>query len=251
MFYIREMLFRSKYTIFTVFSVFFICFIYKNVLVFLLTESVLSCLTTAPFYKVDHFIYTHPTELFTVQVLLVVYFCLFFTFSYFIWQIFDFLKSSISKSEYFRFQNILCFAIFFIIVSNVLGLYYIFPNIWFFLESFNCSLTLHQSSTFFLELRIYEYFLFTTNFIRVINLSMLFMLSLLIVFLFYGLKNLIYWKKLFIFFNMVFATLLSPPDIYSQLIIFLILTLLLECLICILVVTNKTRKFIFFNTVTY
>ena len=48
---------------------------------------------------------------------------------------------------------------------------------------------------------------------------------------YFGLSNIIRWKKLFIFLNIVFATLLSPPDVYSQLMILCILSLIFEAII--------------------
>jgi len=47
----------------------------------------------------------------------------------------------------------------------------------------------------------------------------------------FGFEKLLYWKKLFLFCNIVFATLLSPPDVYSQLLILSILTFFLEAII--------------------
>jgi Sec-independent protein secretion pathway component TatC len=49
----------------------------------------------------------------------------------------------------------------------------------------------------------------------------------------FGVSNILYWKKLFIFINIVCATLLSPPDVYSQIIILFFLSFIFESLIFI------------------
>ena len=59
---------------------------------------------------------------------------------------------------------------------------------------------------------------------------------------YFGLSNIIRWKKLFIFLNIVFATLLSPPDVYSQIIILLLLTFCFEAIIFVTLYFLKLDK---------
>jgi len=56
-----------------------------------------------------------------------------------------------------------------------------------------------------------------------------------------GLKALTKWKKLFIFANIVFATLLSPPDVLNQLLLLSFFTLLLELALFVLTFYFKIR----------
>ena len=58
------------------------------------------------------------------------------------------------------------------------------------------------------------------------------------------LKKKLYWKKLFTFFNVVFATLLSPPDVFSQLVFLFILTVLFELIMVFSVLQSKLNKYI-------
>jgi Sec-independent protein secretion pathway component TatC len=83
---------------------------------------------------------------------------------------------------------------------------------------------------------------FVLNFIYTVNFFIfVFFLSFLFIF-FFGFEKLLYWKKLFLFINIVFATLLSPPDVYSQLAILFVLTLFLEVIIFLNLYFYKAQK---------
>ena len=249
MFYINELVFRCFYIVSSFVITLIIGYFNKSVLVFSFTQSILT-LDSETLLKVDHFIYTHPLELLTVQISLIFYFSIFLSIPYFLWQLIDFLKSGLTEREYKKICKIKSIFLIILYSSNLVCFIYLFPNIWFFFETFNSTLTL-QVSNFFLELRIYEYFCFIKDFIYLVNLSFSFLIILFFLFLYYGFKSLIHWKKLFILLNMMFATLLSPPDVYSQLIIFCFLTFILEGLILFFIVMYKLYKYIFFNMVTY
>jgi len=114
----------------------------------------------------------------------------------------------------------------------------------FFFESFNKLVNQDNVLSIFLELKLYDYFLFLTDFMYLVNICLFFLLVLFILFLACGLKYLIHWKKLFIFINIVFATLLSPPDVYSQLMILVVLTFIFEFTIFFYTFYNKIFKYL-------
>jgi Sec-independent protein secretion pathway component TatC len=94
------------------------------------------------------------------------------------------------------------------------------------------------------ELKLNDYIIFLLSFLTLLNF-----IYLLFYILFYfiksiGLKKLIDWKKLFVFFNIVFSTLLSPPDIYSQLTVLFLLLFLFEFLLFMYIVILKNKKYI-------
>jgi Sec-independent protein secretion pathway component TatC len=75
-----------------------------------------------------------------------------------------------------------------------------------------------------------------------VNSFLFLFLALLFLILRFGVSNLLKWKKLFILLNIVFATLLSPPDVYSQLTILGFLTLILETSILFFLYITKISK---------
>lgn len=251
MFYLKEVIYRCQYYLLSFFITTVLCYSSKSILLFLLAQSVVSFYDQQNSLIIDHFIYTHPVELFRVQVFLIIYFSILFTIPILIWTVVDFLKSSFVLLEY---RNI-CKAIFFLfsltILFNKVFCFNIFPKIWFFFYDFNKSTETSQTFSFFLELRIYEYFSFLMNFFYLINISFGLFVICVSIFALKNFKKLIYWKKLFIFLNIMFATLLSPPDIYTQLFIFIFLTLLFESLIFVCLFYVKYSKHILLNMVTY
>jgi len=226
MFYLTELFFRFKYSFLSLSLSIFIAYFYKNILFILLTFPLLDC-----FYNLNNFIYTHPTELLTIHFLLILLISLTFQIPYILWHFLDFTKTSLLKNEYFKMLKVLIICTFFLIIFNFLFFYIIFPKFWLFFYSFSFSFHESQTLNFFLELRVQEYFNFVINFIYSVNLFILIFFAIFFLILMFGFEKLLYWKKLFLFCNIVFATLLSPPDVYSQLLILFILTFFLEAII--------------------
>ena len=220
MFYIKELIFRIQYFLVSLSLTLILCYIYRNLLLYLLTFSVLSSNNDSNNSGVDYFIYTHPSELLTIYFLVVFYFSGLFLFPFFVWNFLDFLKSSLLCSEYYFLLQLFLILVIIIGLSNLFCFLNLFPTFWIFFESFNnLSSKINNELNFFLELRIQDYFLFLSSFLYLINICLFFLLFICFLFSFYGIKTLLHWKKLFIFFNIVFATLLSPPDVYSQLLL--------------------------------
>jgi len=226
MFYLTELFFRFKYSFLSLSLSIFIAYFYKNILFILLTFPLLDY-----FYNLNNFIYTHPTELLTIHFLLILLISLIFQIPYILWHFLDFIKTSLLKNEYFKMLKVLIICTFFLIIFNFLFFFLIFPKFWLFFYSFSFSFHESQTLNFFLELRVQEYFNFVINFIYSVNLFILIFFAIFFLILMFGFEKLLYWKKLFLFCNIVFATLLSPPDVYSQLLILFILTFFLEAII--------------------
>lgn len=226
MFYLTELFFRFKYSFLSLSLSIFIAYFYKNILFILLTFPLLDY-----FYNLNNFIYTHPTELLTIHFLLILLISLIFQIPYILWHFLDFTKTSLLKNEYLKMLKVLIICTFFLIIFNFLFFFIIFPKFWLFFYSFSFSFHESQTLNFFLELRVQEYFNFVINFIYSVNLFILIFFAIFFLILMFGFEKLLYWKKLFLFCNIVFATLLSPPDVYSQLLILFILTFFLEAII--------------------
>ena len=244
MFYIKEIILRFQYVLISFFFTLLLCYIYRNLLLYFLTFSILSKGVDSEILGVNYFIYTHPSELFSTYLLVIFYFSILLLLPYFLWNTLDFLKSSLLAVEYLRLRILSTLLAMSIILFNFFCFINLFPNFWFFFESFNNSSDKSNILNFFLELRIQDYFLFLNSFLRLTNICLFFLIFVYFLFSFYGLKNLLHWKKLFIFMNIVFATLLSPPDVYSQLFIFSILMFNFEVLVFCYIFYHKVCKYI-------
>jgi len=243
MFYIKEFFFRFQYFIISFFMSASVCYIYKNVLVLTICCSLINYYSN--FYgSFNTFIYNHPTELLKTQFLTGFLFILLSLAPYSIWLLLDFVKSCLSETEHkeLRILAVIVFVIYGFL--NLLCFVILFPYIWSFFQSLN-TLKDYESSSLvvFFELRIQDYFNFLIDFFYLINL-LFFVFILFYTFIFYfGIISLITWKKLFIFINIMFATFLSPPDVYSQILVFLSLSFISEFIVAFYLYFFKLKKY--------
>ncbi len=240
MFYLSELLLRLKYVIISLILTFISCISYKNLLIPIISLSVIRNSD-----RFGNFIYTNPTELLKVQLYLIVIFSLFILLPYLIWNILEFAKSSLFKYEYKKVKILSIFLIIFFYFSNILVNSLLFPKIWLFFENFNFSNNNAGLLSFSPELKIEEYLNFLIDFTFVVNSFLILFLILLSILLKFGVSKLLKWKKLIILLNIVFATLLSPPDVYSQLTILIFLSIVLETNILIFLLFTKITKYYF------
>jgi sec-independent protein translocase protein TatC len=243
MFYVKEIFFRSQYFFLSSILTVFVCSWYKNVLMFLLTYNILSSNSGSKLSGVDYIIYTHPSELFTIYTTIILYLAGALSFLQILWSSLDFLKSSLTIKEYLHLLKFFRFLSLSMCFSNLVCLSILFPRFWVFLESFNNSTILGKDIHLFLELRIQDYFLFLGDFLYLMNIFSFFFFCVCFSFKFYELKRLLRWKKFFIVTNIMFATFLSPPDLYSQISILMTLTILLELVVHSFAFTYKVHKF--------
>jgi len=242
MFYLRELFFRFKYSLNSLVFVFLICFKYKTILFILFTYPVLFDKTQLQ-SNITHFIYTHPVELFNIYLLLItLYACLLFL-PYICWQGIDFLKSSLHVNEYKRLKRVITYTFGTFLIINIFSFLIVLPKVWILVNKFNYYAGLNQEINFFFELKVSDYFSFFVSYLYYINIFILILFFTYAFINYLGLKELIRRKKLFIFLNIVFATLLSPPDVSSQLIILFFLTLMFEYTIYFYIFLFKFKKY--------
>ena len=189
------------------------------------------------------FIFTHPAELLKVQIFASLFFSVFYSLPYISWTFLEFFKSSFYKNEYKSIKKIVLSVLMFFFIANITINLVLFPNIWTFFENFNTTKTTGGALNFFFELRIEEYTRFLSDFTYLTNFFFIIFVLIAFIIINFGVSSLLNWKRLFILLNIVFATLLSPPDVYSQLIILAFLSLILELCIIISLYFIKIYKY--------
>ena len=230
MFYLRELLFRTKIFIFSFFLLLSVGSVYKNSVLVLLSISLLNKFSNST-TEFSNFIYTHPIELFKVYLYSTFLIAVFLVIPYGIWQFLDFFKSSFTQRRYKNIKNFFLYFISFISFLNLILFSYFLPLLWYFFKTFNLETPATKTLNFFFELRVQEYFTFVLDFLYLINLFLIVFIGVICIAGYFGLANCIYWKKLFIFFNIICATVLSPPDVPSQVLLFLLLHVIFEVLL--------------------
>ena len=233
-------------------SLFFIIFqmySYKHTLLFYVIKPNITSSHKTNFY----FICTNVTEGFISywQIVLNYWIQLFFIFT--ILHFFLFFLPGLYQSE----KNLIlyCFLVYFIFIFIFIFIYnrFVLPFSWSFFNNIlditanNDKLSQQKILHLFFEIKINEYlnFYFTLYYISLVFTHLLFIVSFKLNILyknssFKNIKN--YRKKLYFLF-FVFSTLITPPDIFSQIIIAFILIFLLELIIFFIIWFNKKIRF--------
>ena len=198
---------RNKFVLLTVtiFSTLLVCYWYKEALLFLATQMHLNDENL-------YFIFTDVTEIFSVYFRVV----FFFSIPIILWYVFHHLFSFLSTALYFYEYRLISFlwvsGTFFLVLSFFLSSYIIIPFGWNFFLSFQLQ------EGFYFEARIGEYFSFYTQ-IYVLCIIYCQLFTVLFIFLVEIQRNYFYvkkYRKSYYYIFLIFATLMTPPDIISQ-----------------------------------
>lgn len=237
MFYFTELIYRLKFFVLSFFFLLIIGYTYYDIIFVILHFSYTISLTT----QTDYYIYTHPLELYFSQIRLVVFSSCLFIFPYLIWTLLDFNKTSLYWHEFSTVKKNLVNYITLIVIIYI-GIYYLIINYFFyFIEIFNKN-CLSNLILFFFELKVQE----LVNFIFLINkMLILITFSLLIFFILINklsMFKILKLKRIIYFFLILISTVLTPPDILSQISSIILLIFILEILILKKLILNFMVK---------
>ena len=238
--YYKEIRNRFFLIILTWISCLIVCYSYKEILLFALINfnySLIEC------NKNFYFIFTDITEVFTVYMELSIFMANQIVIVFLLYQIVMFFTSSLYKFEYIRLQFALKVFITSWLLSTVLLYSLIIPFSWNFFLGFRESSN-NQSFELFFETRLIEYFHYFTSiyYISLINCQFLGLLTVIVLTLNKRLKQSTRFRKLFYLIFIVFSTMVTPPDIISQISLTLLLIITYEVLLLV--------RFININMVT-
>ena len=226
MFYIRELYLKFLLLLWSFSCVFIVLYFNKFNLIWLTTSPLLYYLKNTSFFGV--FIYTHPIELFNVIINLTLYFTIIILFPYFLWLIMDFFKSGFYLYEYLLVKQQTMCILFVVLFFNFIEFIYFLPSIWIFFESFTDNKI--EDIKILMEIKIQDFFYFIFDYILTLNFLNL-IICFYLYFIIYSITSLLKNKKLMLTLNILFATIISPPEFIFQLILFLILLIFSESLI--------------------
>ena len=225
--YYLEIKNRILLLLFTWASLLIVCYHFKEPLLFTFVNS------NKYHNNVPYFIFTNVDEIFYVYLRLVFFIANQFTFIILLYHILIFLSLGLYDAEYSKLSSILKIFIITWLCSVILLKTIIIPFSWSFFLSFQNASGYLQPTSFFFEARILEYFEYFVNFYY-ICLANCQLLALSILFL----NNISEktgtiktFRKLFYLVFILFSTITTPPDIFSQIIMSLSLILIYELLI--------------------
>jgi sec-independent protein translocase protein TatC len=199
-------------------SVILVSYIFKEVLLFLITKQNISF----SFYSKEmvYFIFTDVTEIFYGYLMLMFFFGTQIFFLYFVYHLLTFISLGLYRDEYkylvFIFKTSVLIYFFSIIVFNKV----LFPFSWNFFLSFQ-NFDILKSIMLHFEAKLSEYLTFYITFYYICILY--FQIFVFLILVFDYLKNEIIiikrFRKFLYYFFVIFSTLVTPPDVSSQLIL--------------------------------
>ena len=213
----------------------FVSYFYKETLLFLLIKPNFFLINPTPFY----FIFTNLIEIFSTYLKLVYFLsnqiCL-ICLSY---HIFLFLSPGLYYNEYKLLKRVFFISLLFFFLSILILNTIILPACWNFFLSFQKTIA-NNSINLHFEAKINEYLKFYINLYFMCSLSCQ-MFMVIILFLIYikgDLKLIKKFRKIFYLLFVIFATIITPPDVTSQLILSISMICLYEVLVLSILFKN-------------
>ena len=234
--YLFELRNKLILIIITFFSALLICYWYKDVLLFLVTQIHLNDENL-------YFIFTDVTELFYTYFKLISFFSIQITLWYLLYHIFSFLSTALYIQEFNFLSFLFKSTTFFWFFSSFLSSYILIPFGWSFFLGFQ------SQQGFYFEARISEYFEFYSGFY---TLCLIYCQFFTLLFLF--LKDIQesgpYVKrsrKFYYYTFLLLSTILTPPDLVSQIFTTILMIVVYEIVLFFLIAKFWVN---FFSSVT-
>lgn len=213
---------RNKFILFivTLFSTLLVCYKYKEVLLFLITQMHLND-------KSLYFIFTNVTELFYIYFKIVVFFSVQVTSWYFFYHTLSFLSTALYFREFKFLRFLFNSGTFFWLFSCLLSSYILIPLGWNFFLSFQLQQDFH------FEARISEYFNFYTEayFLCFIYCQLFPIMFFFLADIEQNYVSIKKYRKVYFYLFLVLSTMVTPPDLASQIIIAVLIIVIYEAIL--------------------
>ena len=240
-----EMYYRMLFITLGCFYVYIVCYIYKQTLMYLLIKPIF-------FDKnIYYFIFTSITDVLYVYWSILTFFTFHFFFFFFFFNLYCFMLPGLYKKEIYIINKSCFFCLgFFIILIRIFYMFLI-PYIWnifSYLNYISSSYLVQRGgvkytiSFMFFEAKLVDYLsVFFDIYILCCFFYIFFLISGLTLKYFFDIKIIELKKnRKFIYFLIIFlATVITPPDIFSQLFFSLFMIIIFETFIIALFIINK------------
>jgi sec-independent protein translocase protein TatC len=202
-----------------------ISYFYKETLLFLLIKPI----SSIPIY----FIFTNITEILSTYLKLVYFLSNQIFLICFAYHILMFLAPGLYYCEYQLLTKVVLLSFFFFFFSVFMLNTMILPACWHFFLSFQKTITTSSTINLYFEAKINEYINFYVNLYYMCNLNcqMFMTIILFLIFIKNDLRLIKKFRKIFYLTFVVFATIITPPDIPTQLIFSASIIIIYEILI--------------------
>lgn len=219
-------------------STILVSYVFKEVLLFIFTKQNTSLKVYAN--EVFYFIFTDVTEIFSAYITLILFVGNQVIILYLCYHILVFVALGLYKFEYNYLVFIFKTCLFLFSISIVIFNKVLFSFSWNFFLSFQHFVTL-KSLTLHFEAKLSEYLNFYITFYYICTLYFQTFLLLILFFDYFKneLKIIKRFRKFFYYFFVVFSTLVTPPDVVSQIILSFSIILSYEILVFYLILKKS------------
>jgi len=231
--YVKEIQFRLFFVCFCFFFNFLTLYYYKEQVIFSLGQH-----QTTHF---PHFIATNLPEIFLCLIKFSLHLALYCTFPLIIAQFWLFIIPALYTYEHKALKYFLTLSILLYFLSNFLLCTKLLPYCWKFFSAFQLNYE-HNGISVQLEARLHEYINFFTNTLFSVNLTLNCCLFLSFFLLKFPTHILIKLRKIIYFSGFIAATIITPPDVLSQIITGACLFLLYEVFVFSIFLTKQYKK---------
>lgn len=233
LFYLQEI----QYRLFIVFC----CCLLNFIIIYINKEQVIYLLGQHQENIFPYFIATNLTEIFFSYIKLSIFLAFYLAYPIIILQLWFFLKPGLYQYENKILRNLIILTIILYITTNIVSYNIFLPYCWKFFSGFefnaeNFLVGIH------LETRLNDYLEF---FMKVfLSLNFLFHIFISFILLLKKLKldYLVYYRKVVYLLCFIIATIGTPPDIFSQIIIGTLLILIYEAFLLSFFILSKYKR---------
>ena len=197
---------------------FSVCYTNKEVLLFLIAESNKSINAIE---QTNYFIFTNITEVLNVYIELTFFISNQILMIALIYQIFMFISLGLYGFEFDRLKMTIQLFLITWVISSILLYVIIIPFSWDFFLSFQETLGYNKQLPLFFEARLNEYLTYFINlyYLSLLNCQFLALIILILTSLSNQPNKIKTLRRLFYIIFIIFSTIITTPDIISQLII--------------------------------
>lgn len=219
-----------------------ICYLYSNECIYFLIRPLLY--TSA----IEYLIITEITEIFFLQIFISLVFSIFFSIGFLFLQLSLFFTKGCYKLENLKIFNTLIFFLFTFYFNNYIIFNFFIPIICdFFIETGKFSIVEENLQQFFFEPKLSNYLLLIikSTILSNILIQYPFLIFYLLIIGFFRVRWLIKYRKIFYIKIWGLTAVLSPPDIFTPIIISCFLISFFEINVCIYIYFNSLKRIFF------
>lgn len=229
---------RGFILLFASFLIFLAGYVFKEVLLNIIVYSYWDASITE-FY----FIFTDVTEVFTVYVYLILFVTKQVLFFYFCYHLLIYVSPGLTTIEYRFLITVFSTSTFLFIISIILFKKFLFPFSWNFFLSFK-DFVVFKSLTLHFEAKLMDYIVFFFNLYFSCVLYFQFFILPIFFFMYFSKELSVYrsFRKFLYYACVIFSTIVTPPDVISQIVLSLTLIIGCEILVYSFFLKNVLKK---------